>query len=117
MPEHIEFGKRGEDLASIWLEKNGYQILARNWRYGRREIDIIASKENLLHFVEIKSRHGPAFGLPEESVDEKKLNHIMAAAEEYQYQHPDWERIQLDILSIHQFGSSTEYFLIEDVYI
>jgi putative endonuclease len=88
MPEHIEFGKRGEDLAVLWLEKEGFRILTRNWRHGRLEIDIIASKNNLLHFMEIKTRHRTLFGLPEESVNERKLINILAAAEEYQYQHP-----------------------------
>jgi putative endonuclease len=117
MPEHIRFGKRGEDLATLWLEKKGYQILARNWRYRRFEIDIIASKNNLLHFIEIKSRHGLVFGLPEESVSEKKLINILEAAEEYQFLHPEWERIQFDILAITEMKTSTEYFLIEDVYL
>ena len=117
MPEHIEFGKRGEELARRWLERKDYHILARNWRHKRLEIDIIASKNNLLHFIEIKSRHGTAFGLPEESVDEKKLNHLMEAAEEFQYLYPEWERIQFDILSIRQRGSSIQFFMIEDVYL
>lgn len=117
MPEHIEFGKRGENLATLWLEEKGYQILARNWRHGRLEIDIIASKNNLLHFIEIKSRHGIAFGLPEESVNEKKLKNILEAAEEYQYQYPQWERIQFDILAITQMNTTIKYFLIEDVYL
>jgi putative endonuclease len=117
MPEHIEFGKRGEDLAVLWLSKEGYHILARNWRHGRLEIDVIACKNNLLHFIEIKSRHRSAFGLPEESVNERKLLNILAAAEEYQYLHPEWERIQFDILAITQLDSTTEYYLIEDVYI
>jgi putative endonuclease len=117
MPAHIEFGKKGEALAISWLEKNGFRILARNWRHGRLEVDVIASRNDLLHFIEIKSRRGNRFGQPEESVDEKKLNNMMSAGDEYQYQHPEWERIQFDILSISQRNSFTEYFLIEDVYL
>ena len=52
----IQLGKRGEDLAVRYLQENGYVILERNWRWRRREMDIIAITGRLIVFVEVKSR-------------------------------------------------------------
>lgn len=72
MAWHNETGKTGEKLAADWLEK-GFTILEKNWRHKRLEVDIIAEKDNLLHFIEVKSRSSQNYGLPEESVSLKKL--------------------------------------------
>lgn len=73
MAWHNETGKTGEKLAADWLEKKGFTILEKNWRHKRLEVDIIAEKDNLLHFIEVKSRSSQNYGLPEESVSLKKL--------------------------------------------
>ncbi|WP_431215248.1 YraN family protein [Puia sp. P3] len=80
MALHILTGTTGEDLAAEWLTAKGFAILTRNWRYGRYEIDIIASRNSVLHFIEVKSRNSTLFGNPEESVSRKKLNNIMQGA-------------------------------------
>ena len=116
MSEHLALGRRGEDLAAIWLEEKNYRILYRNWRYAHAEVDIIAAKEGVLHFIEIKTRQTLTFGLPEESVDEKKLDNLMDAAEEFLFQFPEWERIQYDVLAIQIRGENIDYFFLEDVY-
>lgn len=54
MSNHLKIGNRGEWLAGKWLEKKGYIIVARNWRYKHLEIDLIANYNNMLHFIEIK---------------------------------------------------------------
>ena len=101
-----------------WLKLAGYSVLHQNWRYSHYEIDIIAIKENILHFIEVKTRRNHRFGFPEESVSKKKMSHLMQAAEEYMYLHPGWKRIQYDILSIILLNKKEpEYFLIEDVYV
>lgn len=56
MSESHELGISGEDLAAAYLKKNGYSILFRNWSWGKNEIDIVASKNNLIIFVEVKTR-------------------------------------------------------------
>ncbi|MBM3433113.1 MAG: YraN family protein [Bacteroidetes bacterium] len=68
MAEHQDFGNWGESLAADWLEANGFEILHRNWRMGKLEIDLIARKEKYLHIIEVKTRHGHEYGWPEESV-------------------------------------------------
>lgn len=110
-------GNEGENMAAEWLLQKGYTIIARNWRFKHCEVDIIASKEKKLHFFEIKTRTSALFGHPEESVGKKKMQSLLRAVEEYQYQHPQWKFLQIDVLSITMIkGKPVEYFLIEDVY-
>lgn len=118
MAKHINTGKTGEALGSSFFEQEGYKILEKNWRFSRWEVDIIASKNDVLHFVEIKTRRSAAYGFPEAKVGNKKIQHLINAAEEYLYQNPQWKRIQFDVLSITlTVGSSPAYFLIEDVFL
>lgn len=118
MAQHNITGNNGEALAAGYLIKNGYNILHQNWRHAHWEVDIIAEKEKMLHFFEIKTRLSKKFGYPEDGVDKKKIQNLINAAEEYLYQQPQWERIQFNILSITMLKSEpVEYFLIEDVYL
>ena len=117
MASHNVLGKKGEELAKEYFEQNGYEILHCNWSYSRFEVDIIASKNNLLHFIEVKARSSNRFGHPEESVDKKKIQNLMSAAEEFLHQFPQWKKIQFDILSVTIKENQTEFFLIEDVYL
>lgn len=110
-------GNRGEDMASLWLQDKGFAIIARNWRHKHLEIDIIASKGNKIHFVEIKTRTSNMYGNPEESISKKKMQYLRRAAEEYMYLHPEWKFLQIDVLAIKMYtGVEPEYFLIEDVF-
>lgn len=113
---HIITGKQGEDAAAEYLTKHGYEILARNWRFRRSEVDAIASQGKMLHFFEVKTR-STNYLLPEKSVGDKKLKKMKEAAEEYLYQNPQWKMIQFNILSITlQPNGGAEFFLIEDVF-
>jgi len=110
-------GNEGEELAASWLEKNGYNILERNWRFRHWEVDIIASKDTFLHFVEVKTRHSLRFGRPEESITRDKMSNLRNAAEEYQYQNPCWKYIQFDVLAITIIDEQVkEIYMIGDVY-
>ncbi|MBS1746607.1 MAG: YraN family protein [Bacteroidetes bacterium] len=110
-------GNKGEDLASTYLSEHGYEIIERNWRFRHAEVDIIASKNNRLHFFEIKTRTSDKYGKPEESMSYKKMNMLRTAAEEYQYQNKQWKYLQFDVLAITIINNNpVEYFLIEDVY-
>ena len=110
-------GDHGEELAAQYLTKLGYTIVERNWRFKYWEVDIIASKENMLHFFEIKTRTSDKFGNPEESIGKKKMMNLRNAAEEYQYLHPQWKYVQFNVLAITMYyNEPIEYFFIEDVY-
>lgn len=116
MAKHLETGRQGEELAVEWLLAQGFVIMHRNWKYSYFELDVVASKNNILHFIEVKTRTNDTYGYPEEDVTTKKLERLMNAGEEFLYQNPEWERIQYDILSIrlHRY-KAPEYFFLEDV--
>ena len=118
MALHKDTGNLGERMASAYCLDKGFRILHQNWRHSNLEVDIIAEKENVLHFIEVKTRRTRKFGHPEDNVDKKKIRHLIDAAEEYLYQNPQWKRIQFDILSITMIANEpVEYFFIEDVYL
>ena len=75
-----ELGRRGEAMAAAELEKNGYQIISRNYRAAGGEIDIIVQKADKIYFVEVKSRRGLKFGLPAEAVTAAKRRKIADTA-------------------------------------
>lgn len=76
-------GDRGEDIAADLLEKDGYEIIERNYRYGHGEIDIVAKKNNILVFVEVKTRKNLEFGPPELAITKNKQRQIRKIAEAY----------------------------------
>jgi putative endonuclease len=78
---NYQTGKFGEDLAKQYLIKNGYKILTSNFRNRVGEIDIIASKNNALIFVEVKLKIGEETGQPEEMINSKKISQIQKMAE------------------------------------
>jgi putative endonuclease len=118
MAAHNKTGTLGESLAATYLQQNGFTLLHQNWRHSHWEVDIIAAKNNILHFIEVKTRRTKKFGHPEESVSKKKIQNLINASEEYLYQQPQWQRIQFNILSITILkNEAPEYFLIEDVYV
>lgn len=69
----INIGKAGEDAAERYLIKKHWRILARNYRVRGGEIDIVAYRNGILVFVEVKTRTGDAFGTPAEAVDDQKI--------------------------------------------
>lgn len=118
MAFHHTTGKKGEELAAIWLQQSGYEILHQNWRHSHYEIDIIACHQNILHFIEVKTRRSRRFGFPEEAVSRKKLKCLMTAGEEFLFRNNQWKRVQYDILSITLLNrKEPDFFFIEDVYI
>lgn len=100
MGKNKELGQEGEQMAADYLKKNGWVIHETNYRYSRSEIDLIASKNKLLVFVEVKARTNTRYGMPEDFVDEKKAENIIRGAEHY-IRETDWNgNIRFDIISI-----------------
>lgn len=83
MASHNELGKQGEEMAAKYLVDLGYEILERNFRYGRDEVDIIAGIEEYIVFVEVKTRANNFLGEPEEAVSNQKQNRIIKVANHY----------------------------------
>ncbi len=73
-------GKAGENRAANYLEGKGYKILARNYRIRSAEIDIVAEKDGVIVFVEVKARSNVRHGLPAEAVNFRKQQKIIEAA-------------------------------------
>jgi len=118
MALHNELGQKGEQMAEAWLTEKGYAILHRNWRHSHYEIDIIALKNELLHFVEVKLRSSEKFGMPEENVSRKKISDLLRAADEFLALNRNYKNFQMDILSINiSKNKDPDFFLIEDVYL
>ncbi|MGV3658130.1 MAG: YraN family protein [Chitinophagaceae bacterium] len=118
MARHQTWGKKGEEGAAAYLLQKGFEILHRNWRHSYYEIDIIALKNGVLHFVELKLRTSKKFGLPEEAVNKRKFRRLLNAADEFLHRHPQYRHLQYDIvaISIHPNGVA-DYFFIEDAYL
>jgi putative endonuclease len=116
MASHLEIGREGEKLAELYLAQRGYTMLYRNWRYGRYEVDLIATKNDMLRFIEVKYRSTSQYGQPEEAVNKKKIRDLMQAIDQFLYLNPQYNDFRLDVLSITQHaGNEAAYFLIEDV--
>lgn len=94
-------GKFGEQVAKQYLEDCGYEILAVNWRFKRWEADLIAKQEDILVFVEVKTRSSLAFGHPDEFVDEKKRQHMLRLARAYIDMVRHDSEIRFDIVSVY----------------
>lgn len=75
--------KGAEERACEYLRSLGYLIVARNWRWRRGEVDIIARDRGTLVFVEVKARSTGRFGHPAEAVDERKRGKLIAAAKAF----------------------------------
>ncbi len=117
MSEHLEIGKQGEALAARWLTSQTYRIIEQNWRTRHYELDIIAEKSSVLHFIEVKTLRSNHFSFPEAGAGKAKIRRMISAAEAYIRKHPQWKRIQFDILSITIGREKTDYFFIEDVFV
>ena len=96
-------GCRGEDLAHRFLRRQGFKIVARNFRArsGRAEIDLIGWDQDKLVFLEVKSRATDEFGTPDRAVDAEKQSRIYLAAREYARRaNVEWEHVRFDIVSV-----------------
>ena len=101
MPRRAETGQWGEAIAAKYLREQGYEILARNWRHGHGEIDLIVRKTTVIAFVEVRTRHGDAYGAPEETLTARKRAKVVQTAEMYlaahNLQEADW---RIDFIAI-----------------
>ncbi|MHB1148001.1 MAG: YraN family protein [Lutibacter sp.] len=100
MAKHNELGELGEELAVEELEKNGYEIMERNWRYKKAEIDIIAKKNDVLAIVEVKTRSSDYFGDPQDFVNSKKIKMLVEAVNEYVVSKDLNVEVRFDIIAI-----------------
>ncbi len=95
-----ELGKRGEEIARDYLLHVGYQILDQNWRWRRKEIDIVAKQGEEIVIVEVKTRHENFSAEPYESVTMKKIRNIVEVADHWLRFHKTDLECRFDVISI-----------------
>ncbi len=116
MASHNDLGKQGEDAAVEFLQKKGHEILVRNYRFKKAEVDIVSTHGNHIVFTEVKTRSSDAFGHPEEFVDKKKRLMMKSAADEFMYQQKSDAEIRFDIVSVSQEKGELKIYHIEDAF-
>ncbi|MDB5138302.1 MAG: hypothetical protein JWR12_218 [Mucilaginibacter sp.] len=117
MAQHLDLGRKGENLAKLHLENTGYEILDENWTHGKLEVDLIAYKDKVIIFAEVKTRTGNSFGEPEDFVDTRKQKLLLEAADEYIYLMNHQGEVRFDIISV-LYDRKNNYILnhIEDAF-
>jgi putative endonuclease len=112
-----DFGKHGEDLAASYLTELGFEILHRNFRYGKNEVDIIAKRGGIISFVEVKSRHSLKFGHPLEAVTKAKQREMQKVAMHFISQHAaeNWD-YRFDAIAVLEQNGGVEITFIEDAF-
>jgi putative endonuclease len=105
-----DLGNWGEERAADFLRHHGFFVREKNVRTAYGEIDIVAMKDEMLIFVEVKTRQSNTLGPPEVSISEQKKERLIESAQSYVQDHPelgkDW---QIDVISIRQYpGGSVE---------
>lgn len=98
---NISVGKTGENLACTYLRKKGYQILSQNYYTHWGELDVVASIDNKISFIEVKTRVGDKKGKPYEAVTQRKVGKLLRAIQYYIKQNNvSGKRYSLDVVSI-----------------
>ena len=115
MARHNELGKWGEQYAADYLQSIGYDIIERDWRFGHRDIDIIArtSDGTTVVFVEVKTRTNDVVTKPDDAVDIKKIRNIGFAANNYIKTKGIVDEVRFDIITI--VGSNNDNAQLEHI--
>ena len=107
MSSNLSVGRWGEQAAADYLREHGYEVTARNLRTPYGEIDLVARKDDITVFVEVKSRTGKSFGPPEIAVTPRKQAHMLACAEFYAQQN-EIDHWQIDVIAVERLKDRTE---------
>ena len=100
MAHHNTLGEAGEKAAAEYLEKSGYHVLHKNWRKGHLELDIVASKDDELIVVEVKTRTDTIHKLPLEAVTPQKIRRTVIATDTYLKTFRIDAPVRFDIISV-----------------
>lgn len=96
-----KLGRWGEDTAAAYLEERGYQVLEKNYRTSYGELDLVCLMDGALVFIEVKTRSSSWSGLPEDGLTPEKIDHLLSAADEYVFTHPEYSPIwRVDLVAI-----------------
>lgn len=114
--KNTSIGKRGEDLAAKYLQKQGFKILQRNFHTRYAELDIIALEKDTLVFVEVKTRTNSKFGSSREAISPFKLRTLIRSAQLYKTKFPNLpESMRIDLVAIDIIDERTSIELIKNI--
>ena len=116
MAKHNALGKKGEEIALDFLSKKGYDILEKNYRYQKHEVDIIARKKDILVVVEVKTRSTTEFGNPQDFVKPKQIQSLVTVINHYIEDHDLDVEVRFDIIAIIENNSGTSIEHLADAF-
>lgn len=112
-----EFGRRAEDLAAGYLRRRGWRILARNWRFHHKEIDVVAERGGVVAFVEVKARTRADWGHPAAMIGAAKQRELLMAARGWIAHHRAANRVyRFDAVTVLREGRRLRFEHIEDAW-
>jgi putative endonuclease len=111
------FGEIGERVAERWLRRKGWRIVQRRFRNGHRDIDLVAEREGLIAFVEVKARKGAEFGLPVEAVNWRKQRELSRSAHVWIERHgrPE-DSYRFDVIGVLVEGATVRVRHVENAF-
>jgi putative endonuclease len=99
--ERKQLGKKGEDIACMYLESQGLEVIERNWQCQSGEADIIAMEDDVLAFIEVKTRRSESTGFPEDAVTLRKRRKYEKIATDYLFSHDlSSLRVRFDVMAL-----------------
>ncbi|MEA2064464.1 MAG: YraN family protein [Gemmatimonadota bacterium] len=107
MKDNRQKGLEGEKAAAEYLRARGYVILEHGYRFGHKEIDLIAARDDVVVFVEVKSRRSESFGPANLSITPGKQRNLVAAAQGYLLEKDlikDGRQYRFDVILLHPAG-------------
>jgi len=106
MAESHSLGEQGEELAAVHLREKGYNILHRNWKSGKKELDIVAENKDFVVFVEVKTRSENYLARAQDTVSREKQRLMLFAAESYIRRYNINKESRFDIITIISKGQN-----------
>ncbi|RED48835.1 YraN family protein [Seonamhaeicola aphaedonensis] len=116
MAKHNELGKKGEQLAVDFLIENHYDIVERNYRFDKAEVDIMAQKNDTLAIIEVKTRSTADFGDPQDFVKPKQIKNLVKAVDEYVTVNGLDVEVRFDIIAIVKENNQFKIEHLEDAF-
>jgi putative endonuclease len=113
---HQKLGKEGEEYAQEFVKALGYKVLHTNWRYGKKELDIVTTKNDMLIVFEVKTRLGNYWEEPKDAVKIRKQKNIIEAADAYVIEYDLNLEVQFDVISLVHNGKGFELEHIPDAF-
>lgn len=116
MAQHNLLGKKGEQLAVDFLVNKGYDIVERNYRFEKAEVDIIAKQQDILAIIEVKTRSSTDFGNPQDFVKPAQIKRLVKAVNDYVNDNDLSVEVRFDIIAIVKDGKQFKIEHLENAF-